>query len=91
MARKLSKAQKRKAMQAVPSNGEFHVIPSNGGWAVKREGTAKASKIYDSRGNAIHAARDRAERSRTTVVVHGRDGTVRRTYAGDPRPPNEAS
>ena len=53
---------------------KFHVISRNGKWAVKKEGTTRASKIYRSKGAAVRGAQ-RSSKGRD-VVVHKKDGSI---------------
>ena len=52
---------------------DIHIVPRDGGWAVRREG----------------AARDTARRERVEVVEHGRNGRIQDSdsYGNDPHPP----
>lgn len=56
-----------------------HVVPKNGEWAVKREGSAKgAVGVYSTQKKAIDAARASARRaSAGQVVIHSIDGSIR--------------
>ena len=55
-----------------------HVVPRNGEWAVKKEGSRRSSGLYDTQAKAIEAARDLARRSSAgQVVVHGVNGSIR--------------
>jgi len=52
-----------------------HIISRKQDWAVKKEGTSRASKIYSNKYTAIKSA----EKLRSTghdVVVHKKDGTI---------------
>jgi hypothetical protein len=59
-----------------------HVFPVNGGWAVRKEGSAKRTRgVYTTQRKAIAVARDMALRaSAGQVVIHGRDGSMRSKY-----------
>jgi hypothetical protein len=39
-------------------NERIHVISRNGGWAVKKEGSSRASKIYSTKDAAVKGARE---------------------------------
>ncbi len=66
-----------------------HVVPSSGGWAVKRTGATKASGIYDTQQEALRNATRIAKNNRTEVFVHAKDGHIRErnSYGSDPYPP----
>lgn len=69
-------------------NGQ-HVVPSPGGWSVRRAGSTRASGNYSTQHDAIDAATRIARNQRTEVYVHGRDGRIRErnSYGNDPYPP----
>ncbi len=56
-----------------------HVIPQNGGWAVKKEGSAnRSSSMYSTQKEAIEAAREIVQRTAAgQVVIHHLDGSIR--------------
>ncbi len=66
-----------------------HVVPSNGRWSVRKAGSSRASNTYDTQGEAIDVARDRARREGSELYIHGRDGRIRErsSYGPDPFPP----
>ena len=60
-----------------------HVVPrQRGGWAVKTEGTSRASRIFETKSDAVKYARDSAKKMHGELYVHGKDGTIkeRRSY-----------
>jgi hypothetical protein len=69
----------------------IHVVPTGDGkWTVKSEGAGRGSKRFDKQSDAVHSATERARRkenSRSEVVVHKRDGTIREknSYGKDPK------
>jgi hypothetical protein len=65
----------------VAKSKTVHVIPGDGGWAVKGEGTS--GTIHHTKGEAVEHARTVVKHSGSgQVVVHGQDGRVaeHRTY-----------
>jgi Uncharacterized protein conserved in bacteria (DUF2188) len=56
-----------------------HVIPKNGGWVVKKEGSAnRRSSLYRTQKEAIQAARDIVQgTSSGQIVIHRLDGSMR--------------
>ena len=56
------------------SKKDIHVVPRDGGWAVRREHAERDSSHHDRKSDAMNAARDTARRERVEVVDHGRDG-----------------
>ena len=61
----------------------LHVVPQDQHWAVKREGSDRASSTHDTQKEAIEAARDLAKEL-DDIVIHRTDGTIRErvTYTG---------
>lgn len=66
-----------------------HVVPKDGGWAVRGEGNSRASSTHPTQKGAIDAARDQARKQGSEMIIHGRDGKIRErnTYGKDPHPP----
>lgn len=66
-----------------------HVVPHNGGWAVKGAGNSRATSVQPTEAKAIEAARAIAKHQGAELVIHGRDGQIRAkdSYGNDPYPP----
>lgn len=66
-----------------------HVVKHSDGWAIKGEGNQKATKIVDTKEQAIVIAKDIAINQHSELVIHGRDGKIqeKNTYGPDPFPP----
>ena len=72
-----------------------HVIPSDGQWAVKREG-GRAARVFSTQREAIESGKVMARsESSGQLVVHGRNGQIREhdTYGMPPiqDPPGKKS
>ncbi|MBL8221206.1 MAG: DUF2188 domain-containing protein [Bryobacterales bacterium] len=66
-----------------------HVVPDRrGSWSVRREGADRASRVFDSKVDAVAYARDLAKKSGGDLYVHAWDGSVRDkdTYAEESCP-----
>ena len=50
-----------------------HVVPHQGGWAVKGAGNARASSVHGTQREAIAAAREAAIRQGSEMLTHGAD------------------
>lgn len=63
-----------------------HVVPTQGGWAVRGAGSKKVTKVFPTQKAAIKKARDIARRQGSELLIHGRDGKIREknTYGKDP-------
>jgi hypothetical protein len=68
---------------------DVHVVASSGGWAVKRPGSERSSKVTGTQRVFIEAGEKLAECDRSELVVHGEDGRLREknSYGNDPCPP----
>ncbi len=67
-----------------------HVVPSRkGGWDVKAEGAARATKNLPTQVEAVEVAREIARNQKSELVVHNRHGRIRArdSYGRDPYPP----
>lgn len=66
-----------------------HVVPRNGQWAVRGAGNSRATRVFDTQGEAIDAAREIARNQGTELVIHRPDGRIREknSYGTDPFPP----
>jgi len=54
-----------------------HVVPHEDGWAIKGAGNEKYTAVFDTQRDAINRARDIAINYRSSVVIHGKDGSIR--------------
>ncbi len=59
----------------------IHVISRKGGWAVKKEGSSRASKIYTTKNAAVKGARKTSKGH--DVVVHKKDGSIEKWYRAE--------
>ncbi len=63
----------------VMRRNSHHVVPApSGGWAVKKGGATRASKIFDTKKAAENYARKVSENQSSELVIHRRDGTIER-------------
>jgi Uncharacterized protein conserved in bacteria (DUF2188) len=67
----------------------IHTVPHGGGWANRREGAPRVSKVFPTKAAAQAAGRETARRERTEHIIHNKDGEIgsRNSYGNDPRPP----
>ncbi len=66
-----------------------HVVPHEGGWAVRGAGSQRATSVHRTQREAIDAGREVARNQRTELFVHGRDGRIRErdSHGNDLFPP----
>lgn len=68
------------------SNKSQHVIPNkDGGWSVRKVGSARVTRIFDSFKEAIDYARQLAKKEQSELYVHRKDGTIKSkdTFSSD--------
>lgn len=69
-----------------------HVVQTaDGGWAVKKGGSTRASKICDTQQEAIAYGKVIAKNQNAELYIHGKDGKIREknSYGRDPLPPKD--
>lgn len=74
------------------AKNDRHVTPHpKGGWQDKRAGADRATSRHPTQREAVDAARERARREHSEVVIHRPDGTIRDkdSYGNDPCPPKD--
>lgn len=59
------------------SSKRVHVISRDKGWALKKEGLSRATKIHQSKEAAVNSARKLRRRGHD-VIIHKRDGSIER-------------
>jgi uncharacterized protein YdaT len=66
-----------------------HIVPHEGGWAVRGEGNQRVTSIHDTQQEAIRAGRDIARNQSSELLIHGENGRIRErnSYGDDPFPP----
>ena len=74
------------------ANRDYHVVPHNGGWAVRREGSERVSSTHDTQTEAIQGGRHFAQNQGVELVIHRPNGQIRDSdsYGNDPMPPRDA-
>ena len=66
-----------------------HTVPHEDGWANRRAGADRVSKVFDTKAEAQSAGRDTARRDGAEHLIHGKNGRIqeRNSYGNDPYPP----
>lgn len=52
-----------------------HVVKRDSGWAVKKEGAQRATKVYTTKEQAVKGA-EKSRKSGSDVVIHKKDGSI---------------
>jgi len=53
-----------------------HVVPYDGAWAVRKEGSNRATVVFEVKSDAIDAARKIARSQGADLIIHGRSGQI---------------
>jgi len=64
-----------------------HVVRHKNGWAVKRGGASRASKVFKKQSSAFSFGRKVSINQRAELFIHGRNGQIRmkNSYGNDPK------
>lgn len=67
----------------------IHVVPRDGGWAVRREHAERDSSHHNTQAEATEAARQTAQRENLELFIHRANGQIRDrdSHGHDPFPP----
>jgi len=68
----------------------IRVYPDGRVWVVKKDTATKASAVRNTKEGALRVARDIAINQNLTVIVHGRDGKIQRTWNPEEGEPDES-
>lgn len=68
-----------------------HVVPSSSRWAVKKTGSERASKTFDTKEKAVEYGRELSKMEKTELYIHKANGMIqnRTSYGNDPYPPKD--
>ena len=72
------------------SQKSVHVVPSpKGGWSVKKSGSQRASKTFETKEQAVDWGRAKSKQQGTELFIHRTDGTIQQktSYGSDTVPP----
>lgn len=71
------------------SKSTQHVVPRDGKWAVRKAGSDRVTRTFETQREAVAAGRNIARNQGSELVIHGSDGLIRerRSYGNDPFPP----
>ncbi|WP_354683939.1 DUF2188 domain-containing protein [Cupriavidus necator] len=64
----------------------IHVVPLENGWAIESEDGAGGRQLYTSQEDAIAAGTEKAKQQQVELLIHGRDGQIRKrdSFGNDP-------
>lgn len=62
------------------NSNSVHIVPSQTGWSVKREGAVRSTAIRATRDEALKVARELKSAER--IIIHNPDGTIAKNVPG---------
>ncbi|MDE0353867.1 MAG: DUF2188 domain-containing protein [bacterium] len=71
------------------SKPPVRTVPHDKGWANRRDGSSRVSKVFSTKAAAQAAGRKTAKREKTEHIIHNKDGRIgsRNSYGRGPYPP----
>lgn len=69
-----------------------HVVPSkSSGWSVKKSGSSRASRNFETKDKAVEYARELSKSEKTELYIHKQNGMIQNkdSYGKDPNPPKD--
>ena len=74
----------------MPEKKNVHTVPTDDGWANRREGGKRASSTHATKAEAQAAGRTAAKKDGVEHLLRTQDGTIgdRNSYGPHPHPPN---
>ena len=70
-----------------------HVVPNSdrGGWDVKRGGSKRSLRHFDTKKDAVNTARRISQNQSSELVIHNKDGKISQSdsHGNDPCPPRD--
>ena len=68
-----------------------YVSPHPDGWQVKAENATKATKVFDTKKEAVDKAKEIAKNQQSELTIQGKDGKIqnKNSYGNDPNPPKD--
>jgi hypothetical protein len=72
-------------------NPPVWVTPHKDGWAVKKEGSKRPTKVTATKQEAVNIGHDIAKKDQTEFIVQKKDGQIQSkdSFGNDPCPPKD--
>lgn len=73
------------------SKKNIYIVPNNGGWNVKSEGSTKAAKHFDTKEPAKVFAKELAKKNKSELIEQNKQGQIisKDSFGNDPIPPRD--
>ncbi|MBW7474921.1 DUF2188 domain-containing protein [Paenibacillus oenotherae] len=69
-----------KGIVSSPSHSIRHVVPHEGSWAIKLEGSKNTDAIFNTKEEAVAKAKEMASDDNGVAIVHRKDGRIETSY-----------
>jgi hypothetical protein len=66
-----------------------HVVPRDNGWAVRKAGSTRDTKVFSTQKEAAKFATNIAKNKKSEIFIHSETGRIRErnSFGNDPHPP----
>lgn len=74
-----SSSQERRHSEPVASSkshDNIHVVPTDSGWAIKEEGKSSYQSTFDTKAEAVDAAKALSHKENIRAIIHNQDGQI---------------
>ncbi|MEY8746539.1 DUF2188 domain-containing protein [Paenibacillus tundrae] len=74
-----SSSTKRRHSEPVASSkshDNIHVVPTDSGWAIKEEGKSSYQSTFDTKAEAVNAAKALSHKQNIRAIIHNQDGQI---------------
>ncbi|WP_145408409.1 DUF2188 domain-containing protein [Paenibacillus xylanexedens] len=58
------------------SHDNIHVVPTDSGWAIKEEGKSSYQSTFDTKTEAVDAAKALSHKQNIRAIIHNQDGQI---------------
>ncbi|WP_145045374.1 DUF2188 domain-containing protein [Paenibacillus xylanexedens] len=58
------------------SHDNIHVVPTDSGWAIKEEGKSSYQSTFDTKAEAVDAAKALSHKQNIRAIIHNQDGQI---------------
>ncbi|NUU75891.1 DUF2188 domain-containing protein [Paenibacillus xylanilyticus] len=58
------------------SHDNIHVVPTDSGWAIKEEGKSGHVSTFDTKAEAVDAAKEISSKRNIRAIIHNQDGQI---------------
>ncbi|MCG7383546.1 DUF2188 domain-containing protein [Paenibacillus sp. ACRRY] len=71
-----SKRRHSEPVSSSKSHDNIHVVPTDSGWAIKEEGESQYVSTFDTKSEAVDAAKEISDEQNIRAIIHNQDGQI---------------